>query len=85
VKASKSQGGSQPANPGGSTPTTLTVAEDDSGQRLDKVLAARIPDLSRARLQAIIRAGLVSGPEGRTIKDGAQRVKSGEAFTVLIP
>ena len=37
----------------------LTVEADDEGLRLDRWLARRIPELSRARLQTLIDAGLV--------------------------
>lgn len=39
---------------------SLTVSEDDAGQRLDKLLSARLPDFSRSRLQALIEAGAVT-------------------------
>jgi 23S rRNA pseudouridine1911/1915/1917 synthase len=67
------------------TPTTLTVAEAEAGVRLDKLLAQRIGELSRARIQALIRSGNVSGADGATIGDGSYRVKPGEAFTVQVP
>ena len=66
-------------------PITLTIGPDDAGVRLDKLLAERVAELSRARVQALIRAGNVTGPAGATIKDGAHRVKPGEVFTVRVP
>ena len=42
----------------------LEVALEAGGERLDKALAARLPDLSRARLQALIA-------EGALTRDGA--------------
>jgi len=56
----------------------LTVDEKDAGVRLDKLLAQRVEALSRARIQALIRAGSVAGPDGATIGDGSYRVKPGE-------
>jgi 23S rRNA pseudouridine1911/1915/1917 synthase len=38
----------------------LTVGETEAGQRLDRFLVLRMPDLSRSRLQALIRAGEVT-------------------------
>jgi 23S rRNA pseudouridine1911/1915/1917 synthase len=38
---------------------TLTVDADTAGQRLDKFLARQLPDISRARLQALIEGGAV--------------------------
>ena len=66
-------------------PISLTVAPNDAGARLDKLLARQVAELSRARIQALIRAGNVTGPAGATIKDGAHRVKPGEVFTVHVP
>ncbi len=44
----------------------VEIGPDLAGQRLDKALAAAAPDLSRARLQALIAAGQVSlAPSGR--------------------
>src|SRR5262249_9485633 len=46
----------------------VSVAEAEAGERLDRVLAARIADLSRSRLKALILAGEVA-IGGRTIRD----------------
>ena len=63
----------------------LVATEADAGVRLDKLLAQRIDTLSRARIQALIRAGNVAGGGGATIGDGSYRVKPGEAFAVRVP
>ena len=42
---------------------TATTGPDDAGQRLDKFLASRWPELSRARLQDLIEAGEVRRDE----------------------
>src|ERR1700716_526389 len=39
----------------------VTVIGDEGSSRLDRVLAARRPELSRSRLQALILAGSVTG------------------------
>jgi 23S rRNA pseudouridine1911/1915/1917 synthase len=39
---------------------TATAGPDDAGQRLDKFLASRLPELSRARFQELIGAGEVT-------------------------
>jgi 23S rRNA pseudouridine1911/1915/1917 synthase len=63
---------------------TLTVAAGEAGERLDRFLAQRLPDLSRARLQALIRAGAVA--RGReAVHDLGRRVKAGESYTVRVP
>ena len=39
---------------------TVKIAAEEAGQRLDRVLAARIPALSRSRLKALILDGQVT-------------------------
>src|SRR3954467_4776441 len=56
----------------------------DAGGRLDRVLAAAIPDLSRSRLKALILAGEVA-IGGHTILDPDHRVNAGDRLTVNIP
>jgi 23S rRNA pseudouridine1911/1915/1917 synthase len=63
---------------------TLTITADEAGDRLDRVLAARVPALSRSRLKALILAGQVT-IAGRTIRDPAASVNSGDAITVSLP
>jgi len=63
---------------------TVTIATEEQGQRLDRVLAARVPSLSRSRLKALILAGQVA-IEGRTIRDPAAGVNSGDSITVTLP
>jgi 23S rRNA pseudouridine1911/1915/1917 synthase len=62
----------------------LTIAAEDDGARLDRVLAAHIPALSRSRLKALILAGEVA-IDGRTIRDPSERVKSGFVVTLKVP
>jgi 23S rRNA pseudouridine1911/1915/1917 synthase len=63
---------------------TVTVAAEEAGQRLDRVLAARIPALSRSRLKALILDGQVK-VAARTIRDPAAHVNSGDIVTVTLP
>ena len=63
---------------------TVTVAPEEAGARLDRVLAARIPTLSRSRLKALILGGEVT-IEARTVRDPAARVNSGETVRVNLP
>src|ERR687889_22517 len=62
----------------------VTATDEDAGQRLDRVLAARLPDLSRSRLKAMILAGDVS-VSGGTIRDPERRVNAGDALVVQVP
>lgn len=63
---------------------TVTAETGDAGERLDRFLAARLPDLSRARLQALIREGEVRR-DGAQITEGASRVKPGHRYAVHLP
>ncbi len=62
----------------------VTVGAEDAGERLDRVLAARIGVLSRSRLKALILDGQVA-IDGRTIRDPSERVNSGQTVTVNVP
>jgi 23S rRNA pseudouridine1911/1915/1917 synthase len=62
----------------------LTISAEDDGGRLDRVLAARIPALSRSRLKALILGGEVT-IDGRTIRDPSEHVKSGGKIVVTLP
>lgn len=66
------------------TAHTIIVHDDDTGTRLDKCLAARLPELSRSRLQALIAAGYVAC-RGQTITDASAKVKPGERYLVTVP
>jgi 23S rRNA pseudouridine1911/1915/1917 synthase len=63
---------------------TVRIADDEAGQRLDRVLAARIPVLSRSRLKALILSGQVA-LDGRTVRDPAASVNSGATVRVTLP
>jgi len=63
---------------------TVKIAAEERGLRLDRVLAARIPALSRSRLKALILDGQVT-IDRRTIRDPATPVNSGEDVTVKLP
>jgi 23S rRNA pseudouridine1911/1915/1917 synthase len=62
----------------------VVIAGQDAGERLDRVLAARIADLSRSRLKALILAGEVA-IGGRTIRDPGHHVNVGDTVMVGIP
>ncbi len=57
---------------------------DGAGLRLDRALAQAWPDLSRSRIQRLIREGLVEAA-GATITDPSYRVKPGQSFTATVP
>ena len=66
------------------TSETVRIAAEEDGQRLDRVLAARIPSLSRSRLKALILDGQVK-VAARTIRDPNTPVKSGDIVSVTLP
>jgi 23S rRNA pseudouridine1911/1915/1917 synthase len=68
----------------GSRQEKVVIAGADAGARLDRVLAARIGDLSRSRLKALILAGEVA-IAGRTIRDPGHHVNLGDAIMVVVP
>jgi len=63
---------------------TVTIAAEDVGLRLDRVLATHIATLSRSHLKTLILAGQVA-IAARTIRDPAATVKSGDTITVTLP
>jgi len=63
---------------------TVVVTDAEAGERLDRVLAARIADLSRTRLKALILAGEVA-IGGGTIRDPGHRVNAGDTVVVTLP
>jgi 23S rRNA pseudouridine1911/1915/1917 synthase len=67
-----------------SSTLSLTAAPEDAGTRLDRVLAAHLPELSRTRLKALILEGAVTA-SGRAVDDPGYKVKTGEVFTVAVP
>ncbi|WP_084536802.1 RluA family pseudouridine synthase [Azospirillum halopraeferens] len=69
---------------GGSARHAGTVPPEAAGERLDKVLAAHVPELSRSRIRALLEQGHVR-LDGRTIADPSQRVKPGQSFDVFVP
>ena len=62
----------------------VTVEAEESGERLDRLLAGRLPGLTRSRIKALIEEGcLASG--GETIVQPSLRVKPGQTFAILVP
>jgi 23S rRNA pseudouridine1911/1915/1917 synthase len=62
----------------------VIVAGDEGFVRLDRVLAARRPELSRSRLKALILAGNVS-IGAIPIRDPAYHVAKGDTITIDVP
>src|SRR5690349_16444651 len=62
----------------------IAVAGDEGATRLDRVLALRVPDLSRSRLKALILDGKVA-VGGATIGDPAYHVGAGDTIRIVVP
>ncbi len=60
------------------------VAPAEAGARLDRVLAARVAELSRTRHKALILDGRVA-VDGRTIRDPGHHVNAGETIALELP
>jgi 23S rRNA pseudouridine1911/1915/1917 synthase len=61
----------------------VTVGPDDAVGRIDKLLATRLPDMSRARIQALIAEGRVSH-DGVPMGDASAKAAPGD-YRVEIP
>ena len=62
----------------------VLIDPTEAGERLDRALAARLPGLSRSRVQALIGAGAVTR-NGLAVLDAGLRVKAGEVYAVAVP
>lgn len=62
----------------------VVLDADAAMERLDRVLARALPDLSRVRLQNLVRTGHVLR-EGVVVSDPSARVGPGAAFDVTVP
>src|SRR6476660_4242142 len=66
-------------------PTVLVVGADAAGQRLDQWLAASLgPDMSRSRVQMLIRQGAVS-INGKPVDGTKRKMTAGESVSVATP
>ena len=66
------------------THRSIRILDNETGGRLDRLLAAHIADLSRTRLKGLIEAGAVT-VDGRTIRDPGYRVNSAAAIGLDVP
>jgi 23S rRNA pseudouridine1911/1915/1917 synthase len=71
----------------------ISIPPEANGERLDRALAAQLPDLSRSRLKALIEEGRVVhaplpgllGASAETLSEASYRVKSGQNFAISLP
>ncbi len=62
----------------------VVIDADAAGERLDKALAVQLPQLSRARVQALMAAGAI-WLDGRPVHDASAKAKAGQAYSVRVP
>lgn len=63
---------------------TLAVGPDQAGLRLDKALAVLAGEISRARLQQVIKEGGVQ-LNGSVVSDGSRKVAEGDTLALVMP
>lgn len=62
----------------------IVVAPEEADIRLDRLLANKLPTLSRSRIKTLIAQGALKN-DGRTIVEASLRVKPGQTFAIEIP
>ena len=62
----------------------VTARESDAGERLDRLMAREIAELSRTRIKRLVEEGRVS-LEGAPVRDPSLRVKPGQTFLLDLP
>lgn len=76
---------SDPDSEAGAEWKELTVEAADAGLRLDQWLAGRLAsELSRSRIQALIRAGAVR-LDGKAVAEPKHKIAAGEHYAVELP
>ncbi|MEN3931056.1 RluA family pseudouridine synthase [Microvirga sp. W0021] len=62
----------------------VQIAEDEAVERLDRALAKALPDMSRNRLQGLIKDGQVT-IDGAVVADTKRKVGPGAVISLIIP
>jgi 23S rRNA pseudouridine1911/1915/1917 synthase len=63
---------------------SFSVTEEEAGQRLDKFLTQRLPDMSRSRLQGLIAQAALTC-KGEPLDSASLKVKAGQEYILTIP
>ena len=85
VSTYEAEQGLSPDHPApGAQRLAVVVQGDEGSARLDRVLAQRLPDLSRSRLKALILAGSVTVKDA-PVRDPAFHVGEGDTVAVEVP
>jgi 23S rRNA pseudouridine1911/1915/1917 synthase len=61
----------------------IEIEVEETGERLDKYIASRLPHLSRSAIKRLIEEGLIT-VEGNVRKAG-YKVKAGEGISIIVP
>ncbi|MGA8227810.1 MAG: RluA family pseudouridine synthase [Xanthobacteraceae bacterium] len=62
----------------------LVIAAAEDGERLDRVLASHMTDLSRSRLKTLVLAGQVT-IDGASVLDPGRKVRTRNAIAITVP
>jgi 23S rRNA pseudouridine1911/1915/1917 synthase len=62
----------------------LVIAAQEDGERLDRVLASHMTDLSRSRLKTLVLAGQVT-IDGTPVLDPGRKVRADDAIAITVP
>ncbi|MGF1609434.1 MAG: RluA family pseudouridine synthase [Kiloniellales bacterium] len=63
---------------------SFVAAAAEAGQRIDRVLAGRLPALSRSRLKALIEEGCLKA-DGAALTQPSHKVRAGQSFAIFLP
>jgi 23S rRNA pseudouridine1911/1915/1917 synthase len=63
----------------------IKISAETAGQRIDKALSFHLPQFSRARLQALMEQGFVTGNDGEPADTPSRKVRAGDEFTIAVP
>ncbi len=66
-------------------PREVVVSAELAGERLDRALAALLPEFSRSYLQKLIKDGKVSTPRGTLFEEQRMAVQEGQRLLLDIP
>jgi 23S rRNA pseudouridine1911/1915/1917 synthase len=71
------------------TGSVITIDGVASGERLDRALQRRLPEMSRSRLKQLILSGQVAAADtaddANVIRDPSRKVRNGQTFVVILP
>ena len=62
----------------------ITAGADNAGQRVDRFLAVHLPDISRARVKALVEAGQLRR-DGLPVEQPSEPVRAGATYAIDVP